>query len=168
MFKFQSFFFPRRWNTWLTSEGVETPLHLLEEFCTFQCVISLEGHSAAFKVEPLFHHEHWDHIPRGEKEIVAWFCCFVVDHFRRKEALLFQSLLFRALSSLCFPRKNSFKMPTICQWERHKGLPWFQWCSFNRKEGLSTQLFYILAFTLKNLRWRKSLEEGSETESATS
>lgn len=83
-------------------EGVETPLHLVEEFCTFQCALSLEGHPA-FKVEPLYHHEHRNHMPRGEKEMILLFCGWFL---RRKEALLFQSLLFELSFSVFWGRTN--------------------------------------------------------------
>lgn len=143
MFKFQSFFSPRKWNTW--SEGVETPLHLLEEFCTFHCVISLEGHPV-FKGEPMCNHEHRSYKRReGSGSLILLFCGW---SSQKKGVTLVPVPTFWALS--VFWGIINFKCPHMPLKNGHKGLPWFQWLSSNRKAVLPTQLFCILAFSLES------------------
>lgn len=107
-------------------------------------------------------------MPRREKQAIAWFCCLVIEHLSWGEEASVPGPAFGPLS-VCCPGKSSFKMPIYPSKKGHKELPWFQWHGFNRKEGLSTQLFYISWHSpWKSQMWRKSQEEGSESTSPTS
>lgn len=148
MIKFQSFFSPRKWNTWLTlvwrGRNPMAPfgrvLHLsvcniLRRTPCFQWGATVQSWTL----------ESHAKCKEGNGSIIL-FCCGWSS--QKKGGTSVPVLLFEL--SLCFPGNNSFKMPTYASKNGHKRLPWFQWHSSNRKAVLSTQLFYILAFSLES------------------
>lgn len=153
----------RRWNIWLTLIGMDKNPTAPSGRVLHLSVCNVLGHPS-FKVGPLCNHEHRSHIPRGEKQGVAWFCCSVVEHLSWGERLVFQSLLLE-LFLYVVQGGAHLKCPRIAVRKGTKNFLGSSGIASTGRRDCPPSCSISWHSPWKSWMWRKSLEEGSETRS---